>query len=196
MTNRYNLLFLNVFLVFVTTGCATVPQSPESPETFLLRGKVAVAESVEHFSANLLWHQRGEGFEIDLWGPLGQGRTKIVKTDDEIEIRTDRGVVLAGEPATVMRDELGWSLPMDVLPSWVQGRPFAGVASSDLVRDEAGRLNGFKQLGWTVTLGRYQNVDDRRVLPTRVTATRAESSVRLVITEWQLAPPLESSVSL
>ena len=200
--NLYNLLFLKVFpsgvwrrwpvagfLALLLAGCAGLPGMPEAPETFVLSGKVGVREARESFSANLLWHQKGEAFDIDLWGPLGQGRVKLVKKDDGIVLRSDRGVLAEGEADAVMRAHLGWSLPVDVLPAWVQGGPYAGAPAEGLSRDDEGRLTAFTQLGWAVLLERYQTVQDGeagRDLPTRITATRDDARVRLVVSEWRL----------
>ncbi|MGE0624590.1 MAG: lipoprotein insertase outer membrane protein LolB [Pseudomonadales bacterium] len=165
----------------------TRPPLPAAPEVFVLRGKVAVTEAGEHFTANLLWHQRGAGFEMDLWGPLGQGRVRIVRERDEVRIANDQGVVMAGEPDRVMREQLGWSLPLDVLPAWVQGAPLSGVPAEALVRDEEGRFVSFTQLGWSVALERYESLAaGARALPTRITAIRADARVRLVVSEWRL----------
>jgi outer membrane lipoprotein LolB len=173
-------------------GCTGLPSPPQTPETFVLTGKVGVREADESFSANLLWHQMGEAFEIDLWGPLGQGRVKLVKKDGEIRLESDKGVLAQGEPEAVMRAHLGWSLPLEVLPAWVQGGPVAGVPASNLTQDEAGRVLSFGQLGWDVVLERYlsipESVDSEapaRELPRRVTATREDARVRLVISEWR-----------
>ena len=176
------------FLALFVAGCVTLPELPDAPETFVLSGKVGVREARESFSANLLWHQKGEAFEIDLWGPLGQGRTKLVKKNGEIQLLTDKGVLAEGQADRVMHEHLGWSLPMDVLPAWVQGEPFASAPVADLARDEAGRVTGFSQLGWAVVLERYQPVEEGlgfRDLPTRITASREEARVRLVISEWR-----------
>ncbi len=174
-------------------GCAGLPGPPEAPETFVLAGKVGVREAGESFSANLLWHQMGEGFEIDLWGPLGQGRVKLVKKDGEISLASDKGVLAQGDPERVMQTHLGWSLPLEVLPAWVQGGPLSTIPATDLAEDENGRVQGFQQLGWAVVLERYQSVPlgagpeaGQRELPRRVTATREDARVRLVISEWRL----------
>ena len=67
------------------------------------------------------------------------------------------------------------------------------VPVSALTQDEDGRVSGFEQLGWSVQLERYQAVPAaadgagaERQLPRRVTATRDDSRVRLVISEWRL----------
>ena len=184
------LLFLKGFFLLLSAGCASVPEVPSAPERFALKGKVAVREGNEHFTANLLWHQRSDGFEIDLWGPLGQGRMQIVKKEAQIQIRDGRGELLtAGDPERVMRQQLGWALPLEVLPAWVQGRLLAEVGAEALTEDEAGRLQSFRQLDWQVRLERYQTVSGTagsRDLPTRVTAENERTRLRLVVSEWEI----------
>ena len=180
-------------LLGALAGCTGLPVVPEAPETFVLTGKVGVREADESFSANLLWHQKGEAFEIDLWGPLGQGRVKLVKKDGEISLESAKGVLAQGDPEQVMQTHLGWSLPLDVLPAWVQGAPFPDLPVSGLSEDASGNVSGFEQAGWAVVLERYRNVPvgpeaaaTERALPRRVTATREDARVRLVISEWRL----------
>lgn len=181
------------FCCLLIAGCAGLPGQPETPETFVLTGKVGVREADDSFSANLLWHQMGDAFEIDLWGPLGQGRVKLIKKNDEISLESEKGVLARGEPEAVMRTHLGWSLPLEVLPAWVQGGPFDGIPATGLRQDEAGRVLEFEQLGWEVVLERYQSVPvdassdaPPRDLPRRLTATREDARVRLVISGWRL----------
>ncbi len=193
MTNFYNSLFLNVFLILLVAGCATRPVPPQSPETFALRGKVAVREGEVRFGANLLWHQRGQDFEMDLWGPLGQGRVNLVKEGERIRLRTGDGQVTEGPADTLMRARLGWSLPLDTLPAWVRGEPLAGVPAEALARDAQGRITGFRQLGWDVALGGYRRVAQGvRDLPTRITATREAARIRLVVSGWRLGAGAEA----
>lgn len=190
MKNFHKYLFLNAFLVPLLVGCQGLPEKPPAPETFVLTGKVAVRDGAEQFTANLLWHQRGDGFDMDLWGPLGQGRIRIVKSDADILLTTADGTVLdQGEPEALMRRALGWSLPIGVLPAWVQGGPLYGAAATEHEYDASGRLTGFRELGWVVALERYQAVPaagGERYLPTRITAWRESSRVRLVVSGWEI----------
>lgn len=189
--DRYKFLFLKVFFLLLLTSCVGAPQMPESVETFVLRGKVAVREGQENFTANLLWQQQGSGFEMELWGPLGQGRLNIVKQGADIELRNGAGSLLAeGDVQSVMREQLGWSLPIDILPAWVQGQPMAGEPVLHLKYDPAGHPSAFEQLGWSVVLDRYEAVTagaESRDLPTRITAERGQSRLRLVVSEWRIS---------
>lgn len=177
-------------LLVLAAGCAGLPRVPEAPETFALKGKLAVRENGEHYTANVLWHQRGEGFEIDLWGPLGQGRVQLVKQGGEIHLNNAQGDVLtSGDADAVMRRELGWTLPVEVLPAWVQGQPLATIEAHDLSRDDSGHVSAFRQLDWRVALDRYETVVGdavSRELPTRITAENDRTRLRLVISEWQI----------
>ena len=85
-------------------------------EDFQLRGKLGVVEGRESFSARFLWRQRGPGFTIDLWGPLGQGRVRLSGDAQRIAVLDGNGVVLSeGDHAEVMHAHLGWALPLAVL---------------------------------------------------------------------------------
>ena len=190
----YKPLFLNVFftmaLLGTVSGCVTMPPPSGADDEFSVKGKVAVRDASERFSANVLWVQQGAAFTIDLWGPLGQGRVQLVKQGDLVVLKDGQGeVITSGDAETVMRRHLGWSLPVDVLPAWIQGRPLDSVSAQGLSHGESGELTAFEQLDWQVSLDRYRTVESStgpRQLPGRVTAEKEAARVRLVVTEWQI----------
>lgn len=196
-----NYLLLQAFLLAVVAGCASVPKYQPPEDGFVLRGKLGVVQQDESFSARFYWRQSGPNFVIDLWGPLGQGRVGLAGNDRLLELQDGDGTLISqGPPDIVMQQHLGWSLPLSVLPEWVQGRPAAGLPVDDPVYDADGRLASFGQLSWRVELERYQRVDPVReaatlapadadsesFLPHRVTATRDAYRVRLAISAWQI----------
>lgn len=200
-------LVLLAFFAGLLAGCASLPQ-PGPAGGFVLRGKLGVADARDSFSARFLWQQRDDAFVIDLWGPLGQGRVGLTGRDGSIALREGDGTIIdSGTPDEVMRRHLGWSLPMEVLPAWVRGGPAPGHRVSGRVVDDDGRLTGFRQLGWTVTLERFRAVEGGTVpvsagagptasaatpaavpvtmLPHRITASRGDYRVRLAVSDWQ-----------
>ena len=187
---RHKHWIFNVLLVLLSAGCAGVAVVPPAPEGFVLRGKLAVVEGEQSVSARFLWRQTGAAFTIDLWGPFGQGQLRLESDGRELILRNAAGAVLTrGAPEEVMRAELGWSLPLAVLPEWVQGRPHSGDPVADQVKDADGRLESFRQLDWTVALGRYRPTEKSsagREMPYQVSATRGGHRVRLAISEWQI----------
>lgn len=194
MSSAAKRLACNVFLLFLLSGCAALRGSGPVQGGFELRGKMGVVQGSESFSARFLWRQQGSAFRIDLWGPLGQGRVLLTGRDDYLELRDGDGTVLsAGSPDTVMRRQLGWSLPLAVLPEWVRGRPAPRPPATDLTWDEDGRLSGFRQLGWQVELARYAQEHpgasagpEPLFLPRRVTASRDAYRVRLAVSQWRI----------
>ena len=166
--------------LLLSTGCAQLPVET-GPADFRVEGKVGVLEGERSHAARFVWRQSGEDYDIVLWGPLGQGSTRLRGDSDRIEITgRNAGPALSGEPGMVMRRQLGWSLPLAVLPWWMSGRPApdGGVEASE--HDDKGRLTGFRQLGWQV---KYDGFDAREDLagPGRVTAERPGYRVRVTI---------------
>jgi outer membrane lipoprotein LolB len=199
-----NYLLPKLFLVAALAGCVNLPRHGPTEGGFVLRGNLGVVQDEESFSARFYWRQNGPNFLIDLWGPLGQGRVALAGNDRRLELREGDGkVITEGAPDAVMRQHLGWSLPLSVLPEWVQGRPAGNAPVVDAIYDEAGRLTAFSQLDWRVELERYQRVVSAQAdvaegsesaagdgrpetfLPHRVTATRNAYRVRLAISAWQ-----------
>lgn len=189
-TYRRNYLVLLVLSVLVGVGCASLPERGPAAGGFHLRGKLGVVQGEESFSARFLWRQQREDFAIDLWGPLGQGRVRLSGNERYLELRDgDGSVISAGDADDVMLTHLGWSLPLEVLPQWVRGRPAPNLPVTARAEDEQGRLIRFTQLGWAVELERYQPVADAAsatTLPHRVTARRGTERVRLAISEWEI----------
>jgi outer membrane lipoprotein LolB len=183
-----------VFLTLWLSGCAAL-RGPGAlpalePGGFELRGKLGVSDAAESFSARFLWRQQGPDFNIDLWGPFGQGRVQLIGDERELTLLDGDGAVITRGPhETVMRRNLGWSLPLRVLPAWVQGRPDAHWPAREEIRDDAGHLTAFSQLDWEVQLERFarpDGVSTDRELPYRVTAQRGPYRVRLAISEWRI----------
>lgn len=161
---------------------------------------MGVVQGEDSFSARFLWQQQGRRLTMDLWGPLGQGRLRLSGNDRHLELRGGDGTLISDGPAeVVMQRQLGWSLPLSVLPQWVRGQPAGGIPVAGETYDEAGRLTAFRQLDWQVQLERYRPVANRSAgggqserpdgelfLPYRVTARRDAYRVRLAISQWQI----------
>lgn len=187
-------LYCIVFFALWLAGCAGVELPPGAPALgpggFEVRGKLGVTESGESFSARFFWRQQGSEFSINLWGPFGQGRVQLVGDASEVTLLdADGSVITRGGHEAVMRRNLGWSLPLAVLPSWVQGHPDAAFPVREESRDASGHLTAFSQLDWRVELTGFQAAagdGQSRELPHRVTALRGPYRVRLAISEWRI----------
>ncbi len=186
----YKLLFLNVFFAVLCIGCAARQPIVLQPGGFEVKGKLAVRDAQENFSARFHWRQTGDRFQIDLWGPLGQGRVQLIGTADQIALLDGAGqVVIEGSQEEVMRAQLGWSMPLAVFPAWLRGEPKSGVPATDLQRDAAGLVRSFRQLDWLISYEQYRAVEtasEMRTLPRKLSATNGATRVRIVISEWRI----------
>lgn len=186
--NRNALFLIVLLLSMMLSACAVVaPLGEGLTADFRLRGKIGVRDRSPtggSFSASFDWIQAGDAFAIELWGPLGQGRTRLTGDDETLTVTDARGVTLAGEsPEALMQEHLGWSAPVNAMRYWIRGRLAPGWRANAVDRDDAGHLTGFKQLGWVVELSRWQQSAAGPV-PGRIRATRDGRRITVVCKEW------------
>ncbi len=163
-------------------ACSTFGPSVDA-QGFGLRGKLGVVDGGQSYTARFLWRQTDERFGIDLWGPLGQGRVRLEGDNERITLIKGGEVLAEGKHEEVMRSRLGWTLPLNVLPSWALGEPDSSLLVGAQQYDEEGRLVAFEQLDWRVTYTQFRMIGER-LLPRRITAHRGDYRVRLVISDW------------
>lgn len=163
------------------------PLGEDLEADFRLRGKIGVrgqSSTGRAFSASFDWIQAGDAFAIELWGPFGQGRTRLTGDHETLTVTDAHGVTLAGEsPEAIMEAHLGWLAPVTVLQHWIRGRLAPGRRANALDRDADGHLTRFKQLGWTVELSRWRESVAGPV-PGRIRATRDGRRITVVCKEW------------
>lgn len=151
----------------------------QSAANWQLDGRAAVAVGTQGWQATLSWRQSGGRGELHLAGPFGIGAMAIKQEAG--------GLSLNGSPASdavlaQVQDKLGFELPIENLHDWLLGVPDPG-ASSDFVRNDQDRAQSFSQAGWHIEYEKYIPVGTD-VLPTRVTLTRADVRVRIIIDHW------------
>lgn len=179
--------WLPVVLValLVCGACAPLRPVPDgfADFDFRVRGRIGVRGGGEAFSASFDWRQAGDRFAIAFWGPLGQGRTRLLGDGRAVRVIDARGQVLedADVDALTVR-ALGWRAPVAALRHWVRGR-VAPDAAVGLERDADGRLTRFEQLGWTVELRGWRNAAAGEV-PARIVATKEGRRVTVICKEW------------
>ena len=152
-------LILKGILITVWLGGCAVKPLPEldadAELEFRVMGKFGIRQGDEGFSAQFSWLQYTKGYEIEVWGLLGQGRTQLQGDSGSMAVKRGTEVIAQGLPQDVMTAHLGWSVPISVLPAWIQGRPAEGFEYEGAEYDDFGRFSKFTQAGWQVSLQRY-----------------------------------------
>ncbi len=149
-----------------------------------LEGRLGVQMGDEGFSAGLVWQQRVDRFHIELFDQLGRKVAILSGTPTKVDLRTAKGQRFTGDnPETLLREHVGWSVPIRSLFYWVRGLPDPKTVSWREDYNDQGLLVALEQGGWQVQLSRYSPFDDFQ-LPRLVKMVRDDIKLKLLIKKW------------
>lgn len=203
-------LFLVVVALLLMNACATSPSSQfvtNSPwpqrkanlstlQSWQLSGRVSITSKQDGWHATLNWVQQDSVYTINLIGPLGQGRLRISSDGENVQLRTSDGKVFYAKDADQLLEKtLGLRIPVNGLVYWVRGLPDP-LQASVLAGDPQGRLTQLEQNGWVINYLRYAQQEQGIELPTRIRAHQDEWTVQMVIKNWNLEHPEDSTKSV
>lgn len=156
----------------------------QAMESWQVEGKIGLRRQGKGNSALLSWQQDADRYKIRLSGPLGIGTVTIEGDDTGVEVRNKQGVFHAPSPEQLMLEQTGWHIPLSQLRYWARGLPAVDLPL-DEERIEGGRLQWLVQGGWDIEYRDYQRVDNLW-LPSRITLSRPETTLTLLLKRWQL----------
>lgn len=133
-------------------------------------------------SGDLDWDNAAAAFAFTLRAPTG----RTWKLRGDAQSATLEGVeaepIHGTDPARLLRDKLGWNVPVADLSSWVRGMRAAGGGATVLY-DDRNRPAVLDQDGWHIEYKDW--FDDREPpMPRRVFASRGAARVKLAIDRW------------
>ena len=159
---------------------------------FSLRGRIAANHGNEGFSAGLRWQQHANAADLTLTGPLGFGTALIELAGQQLKVTTGKGVRLDGAAAAAqLTAMLGFKPPLSSLRYWVLGESDPASGAEHRL-DGRQRLAHLQQDGWQIDYDEYTAVQPPSPaqpalwLPRRLTVTRGDLRLKLVINAWQL----------
>jgi len=135
-------------------------------------------------SGDLQWSQRGDAYTFTLRAPNGKtwklGGDAREAVLEGVDAQPVRGV----DPQRLLREKLGWDVPLTGLSSWVRGMRRPGPPGV-FQFDANGLPVQLEQDGWTI---QYRDwfVDRNPPLPRKVYATRGNARVKLAIDYWSI----------
>lgn len=164
---------------------ATHLAAVRSFEPWRLAARIAVQREDKGFSADLDWHEAGSDYSLRVAAPLNGGTYALSGNGKAVSLVSSKGDIFsAADPETLMREHLGWALPLGGARFWVRGIPDPARAVNAEHLDGAGRWTGFVQDGWQVNVLEYAHVADRD-LPKRLSLTHDKLRVRMAIKTWE-----------
>src|SRR5512138_2386955 len=86
-----------VVVLFTLHGCAVFSGGPKITPAdvggFAVKGRIAVRHGDDGFASNFLWRHATQRDEIDLWGPVGQGHSRLVDAGGRVTVYASNGDV-------------------------------------------------------------------------------------------------------
>lgn len=152
-------------------------------------GKLALRTPEQSESASLYWRQTGVITRLQLSGPLGAAATTLYSNGQTLEIRQGEELSIWDLTDTgALARETGWDLPLTALPHWIKGLPAPDIGIQDIqMGPDPARIEVLKQDDWEIRYEAYEEFSTL-MLPTRLHIQREETTVRLIIRDWQITP--------
>lgn len=188
--------------VLLLTACATPPRRPEAVDAAALiaqaereraldrqpswqfEARVAVRNGDDGGSGQLDWRQSADAVEIALRAPVsGQGwRLRIAGSGARLD-GLEGGPRHAADADRLLREAVGWDLPLTLLTRWLRGQ--RGGVDARLSFDADGLPASLNESGWRID---YRGWDHQQVppLPRRIEAESGQRRIRLLIRRWQV----------
>lgn len=153
-------------------------------DAFFLAGRLGVRHGEEGFNGGVRWTHTPARDELWIVSPLGQAVARVTGASGAVTLVTSEGrVYQAADATSLIREVLGWELPLEGLAYWATGRP--DPASPGEARyDDAGRLMSLVQGGWEIRYFAYAAAPQGGTLPRSLSARRGELEIRLTIDQW------------
>lgn len=184
--------FLPLASVLLLSACASSPESRldlyraadmqvlQQQKLWYLEGRLALADEKDSISASVTWRHGPGGDDIELTGPLSQGRLVISVVADTVTVDDGSGrQQFRGAPEDVLAEQLGVELPVSALRYWVLG---VAEPESQFVEQS----DGFVQAGWRVSYKEVMPV--RKVfLPRKISAVKGKARIKLIVDQWDLS---------
>lgn len=152
-----------------------------------LTGKLGVRAPDAGTSFGIDWHQDGSDYEVRVRGPMGQSAALVRGDDRHVVVERAGEAALAGDDAeSLVREALGWDIPVDALRFWIRGLPDPSLEVESASYLDEGWFSELMQRDWRVEFSRYRALEGRS-LPGRVRASRDAVILTFVVTRWQMA---------
>ena len=159
-------------------GCETLPPMPDMAGDMVLSGKIKITQGGKTSTSNFRWTQTSSGFDAYFWGVMGAGTTRLYGNSETLSIES-RDLRASGPAEEILQEQLGWSLPVELLLAWVRGVPEAGMPVDKLQRNADGAVESFEQRGWRLRLEGFDGAEGYR----RLSAVSEDVAVLIVVGE-------------
>lgn len=162
-----------------TKGSVADAESPLSLRSWRMEGRIGVQARETAWQASLDWEHDAVQDRLRISGPFSQGMVSIIVQDDLIYLNEGNGkTALSHDPDALLRQRLGFAVPLSSLRYWMVGVPDPALPSRPAEP-------GFQQAGWQVTPEkrlRTANWD----LPQKLRLEGAGVRLKILADDWKV----------
>ncbi len=161
-----------------------LPKIPPAalPANWKAHGRIAAANGDKGGNAQFVWTQKGDSYQIKLFGPFGSGSVYITGHPTFVELKETNGKTTRAKDAeTLLKKLAGWQVPITGLRYWMRGTPTPVAKAQSEKRNGAGQLEKLIQQGWHIE---YENFADNN-LPQKLRLQNGKVKVKMIVTEWE-----------
>jgi len=196
---------LFLIIMIALAGCAhqgriTAPPNVLAQQELLqtiaqweVNGKLGIRTADDSGSASLKWAQTEKDYRINLSGPLGQKHIAITGTPHKVTLEESGRPPLSAQNAeSLIKQAVGWTLPVTQLAYWIRGVPAPREKITSLQANELGLVAQLEQGGWTIQYSNYRNwdIEGKQVaMPQKIIAQYHDVRLILAIRDWHMSTP-------
>ena len=184
-------LFAVAAVAILLTSCASVPDKIDDSfdlfgrehlyekKAWSFSGRMSITGENNTVTANIDWKHRLKEETINLSGSFGLGRTRLILTENSVEINLNgKRVRHVGNADEILSTELGIAVPVSALKYWV-----LGITDPSADYEEVAR--GFVQHGWRVTYLQMLTNGDYE-LPRKIRVEQGRAKLKLIVSSWKI----------
>ncbi|MBS0290161.1 MAG: outer membrane lipoprotein LolB [Proteobacteria bacterium] len=148
-------------------------------------GRIAASNGKKGGNASFVWTQKGDFYQIKLFGPFGSGSLSITGNARYVELHEANGkITKAKSPDQLLKKVAGLQVPVNGLRYWLRGVASPASAINNQQLDNAGYLRHLVQQGWHIDYESFHK-ESSPFLPHKLRLQNGPIKLKLVITRWK-----------
>lgn len=204
--NKAFTILVSISLIFliVLTGCSTMQTLPQNYhklewserskqlnniQEWSINGSISIIYAETKDIASYHWQQKKDVYSIEVSSPLNLIHFNLYGNKNKITLQQSTyRIYTANNPEQLLRQYIGWNIPVSNLVYWVRGIPAPHSAYTSQL-DQYNHLSVLKQQGWTIHYSNY-TVLDNIDLPTTISLEKSHIKIKIIAKNWLITSTL------
>jgi len=167
-----------------TSASMDAREAALAPRThWQIEAHISVSDGREGGSGDLVWQQNGENYSFTVRAPVTGKTWKLSGDAHQAQLEgVEPQPVRGSDPERLLRERLGWDVPLSALGSWVRGLRAPGPRA-DVQYDAQNLPAVLVQGGWKIEFRSWFD-DSQPPMPRKLFADRGGARVRMAIDNW------------